>query len=121
MSEHFVSKASEFKDGSRQIVRLGNEEVGIFRHDGRYFAYSNYCLHQGGPACEGVTIARVVEILRDDKTSIGLSFSESDLSFVCPWHGYEYDIFTGECIADRKLKLKSYEVRQEGDNLYVIA
>jgi nitrite reductase/ring-hydroxylating ferredoxin subunit len=121
MAEQFVGKASEFKDGARQIVRVGPDEVGVFRHEGKYFAYSNYCLHQGGPACEGLTIALVTEKLRDDKTSVGLFFSETDFNFVCPWHGYEYDMFTGECISDRKLKLKSYEVRQKGDDLYVVA
>jgi nitrite reductase/ring-hydroxylating ferredoxin subunit len=121
MAEQFVGKASEFKEGARQIVKVGSDEVGVFRHEGAYFAYSNYCLHQGGPACEGLTIARVVEKLRDDKTSLGLFFSETEMNFVCPWHGYEYDMRTGECISDRKLKLKRYEVRQKGDDLYVVA
>ena len=30
------------------------------------------------------------------------------MHFVCPWHGYEYDLKTGECAADRRLRLKSY-------------
>lgn len=121
MAEQFVGKASEFKDGDRQIIRLGEEEIGIFRHDGQFHAYSNYCLHQGGPACEGLTIAGVEEKLRDDKTSLGLYFSETDMHFVCPWHGYEYDIKTGECVANRQLKLKRYEVVQKGDEVYVVA
>ena len=121
MAEQFIGKASEFKDGARQIVRLGQEEIGVFRHDGQYFAYSNYCLHQGGPACEGLTIAKVEERLREDKTSMGLSFSETQMDFVCPWHGYEYDMKTGECISDRKLKLKKFNVLQKGDELYVVA
>jgi nitrite reductase/ring-hydroxylating ferredoxin subunit len=52
---------------------------------------------------------------------MGLYFSEKDLNFVCPWHGYEYDMKTGECISDRKLKLKRYEVVQKGDDIYVVA
>ncbi len=121
MAEQFVGKASEFKDGARQIVRMGSDEIGIFKHEGEYFAYSNYCLHQGGPACEGLTIARVFEKLRDDKTSVGLFFSETDMNFVCPWHGYEYDMKTGECISDRKIKLKRYQILQKGDEVYVVA
>jgi nitrite reductase/ring-hydroxylating ferredoxin subunit len=84
-------------------------------------AYSNFCLHQGGPACEGLTIAKVEERLRPDKTSMGLYFSEDEMHFVCPWHGMEYDMKTGECVADRKLKLKKYKTLQKGDDLYVIA
>jgi nitrite reductase/ring-hydroxylating ferredoxin subunit len=41
------------------------------------------------------------------------------VNFVCPWHGYEYDIKTGECAADRRLRLKSYKVVRRGDEIYV--
>lgn len=119
-SEHFVCKASEFKDGERQIVRVEKREIGIFKHLGEYFAYSNYCLHQGGPACEGLTIARVEEHLREDKTSMGLSFSNTEMSFACPWHGYEYDMRTGEHIADRSIRLRKYTVVEKGDEIYVV-
>lgn len=120
MAEQFVGKLSEFQDGDRRIVFAGDREIGLFRHEGQFFAYSNYCLHQGGPACEGLTIAKVEEKLRPDLTSPGLSFSETEMHFVCPWHGYEYDIKTGECAADRKLKLRKYQVVQKGDDVYVV-
>lgn len=120
MIEKFVAKLCEFHDGDRRIVFEGEQEVGIFRHEGKFYAYSNFCLHQGGPACEGLTIANVEERLRPDKTSKGLYFSETDMNFVCPWHGMEYDMKTGECISDRKLKLRSYQVVQREDDIYVI-
>jgi nitrite reductase/ring-hydroxylating ferredoxin subunit len=121
MAENFIGKASEFKDGDRRIVRLGETEIGVFRADGQFYAYSNYCLHQGGPACEGLTIARVEERILADKTSRGLYFSEVAMHFVCPWHGYEYDMRTGECVADRSLKLKRYQVVEKEGDVYVVA
>jgi nitrite reductase/ring-hydroxylating ferredoxin subunit len=121
MAEKLVGKLSEFKDGDRRIVFVGDQEIGVFREHGTFYAYSNYCLHQGGPACEGLTIAKVEERLMPDKTSKGLYFSDTELHFVCPWHGYEYDIKTGECVSDRKLKLRKYEVIQKGDEVYVRA
>jgi nitrite reductase/ring-hydroxylating ferredoxin subunit len=96
-------------------------EIGIFRNNGQFYAYSNFCLHQGGPAREGLTIARVEERLMPDKTSRGLYFSEDELHFVCPWHGYEYDIKTGECVSDCRLKLRKYKIVQKGDEVYVVA
>ena len=30
---------------------------------------------------------------------MGLFFSETEMHFVCPWHGMEYDMKTGECVA----------------------
>jgi nitrite reductase/ring-hydroxylating ferredoxin subunit len=121
MPEKFVAKLADFKDGERRIVFVGDNEIGLFRHDGAFYAYSNFFLHQGWPACEGLTIARVEERLRPDKTSMGLYFSETDMNFVCPWHGMEYDMRTGECVADRRLKLKKYQVVQKGDEVYVLA
>ena len=121
MAEKFVAKLEEMKDGDRRIVFVGDNEIGVFRHGGEFFAYSNFCLHQGGPACEGLTIAKVEERLREDKTSQGLFFSDTEMHFVCPWHGMEYDMKTGECVSDRKMKLKKYKTVQKGEDLYVIA
>ena len=121
MAEKLVGKASEFQNGDRRIVFHGDVEIGVFRHDGKFYAYSNTCLHQGGPACEGLIIAKVEEKIMPDQTSKGLYFSDTETHFVCPWHGYEYDIRTGECIADRKLKLRKYEVIEKGDEVYVLA
>ena len=64
LPEKFVAKLTEFKDGERRIVFVGDNEIGVFRHEGDFYAYSNFCLHQGGPACEGLTIAKVEERLR---------------------------------------------------------
>ena len=50
MAEWFVAKASEMKDGDRRVVTAGRREIGVFHKDGGYYAYSNTCLHQGGPA-----------------------------------------------------------------------
>jgi nitrite reductase/ring-hydroxylating ferredoxin subunit len=121
MAEKFVGKASEFKDGERRIAFVGDTEIGVFREGGQFYAYSNYCVHQGGPACEGMIIAKVEERIMPDCTSRGLFFSADDVNIVCPWHGYEYDLKTGECISDRKLKLRKYKVVQKEDDLYVVA
>ena len=121
MTETFVARKHGFNDGDRHIVRVGENEIGVFRHGDAYHAYSNFCLHQGGPACEGLTIAKVEERIMPDKTSRGLYFSDKDMQFVCPWHGVEYDMFTGECVSDRRLKLKKYDVIEKGDDIYVVS
>ena len=121
MAEVFVAKVGEIPDGERRIVSSGAHEIGVFHWQGQFYAYANMCLHQGGPACEGLTIAKVEERIMPDKTSRGLYFSEEELHFVCPWHGYEYDMKTGECVSDRKLKLRKFQVVQKGDDIYVVA
>jgi nitrite reductase/ring-hydroxylating ferredoxin subunit len=121
MPEVFVSRIDDFAEGDRRIVFHGGLEIGVFHWQGSYYAYENLCLHQGGPCCEGVIMHKVEDVLAPDKTWIGQKFSADVAHFVCPWHGYEYDIRTGECVGNRKLKLKSFEVLRRGDELYVVA
>jgi nitrite reductase/ring-hydroxylating ferredoxin subunit len=120
MAEWFVAKTSDLVDGDRRIVTAGKREIGVFFKDGTYYAYSNTCLHQGGPACEGLMINNVVDVIGPDRLYHGQIFGD-DVHFVCPWHGYEYDIKTGDCIGDRKQKLRKFEVVQRGDEVYVVA
>ena len=120
MAEWFVAKAAEMSDGDRRIVSAGRHEIGVFLKDGAFHAYSNYCLHAGGPACEGLMINRVVDVIAPDRTYQGQTFSD-DVHFVCPWHGYEFELKTGECVADRRLRLKKFDVVRRGDDVFVVA
>ena len=121
MPDVFVAKAAEFADGDRRIVAHDGVEIGVFNWQGRYYAYENLCIHQGGPACEGVIMHKVEDVLGPDRTWHGYKFSDTEAHFVCPWHGYEYDITTGECAADRRLKLKSFDVVRRGEDIFVVA
>ncbi len=38
---------------------------------------------------------------------------------ICPWHGLEFDITTGRCLARRRARLRQYPVRVEGDTVVV--
>ena len=64
--------------------------------------------------------ASVVDIIAPDRTYQGQTFSD-EMHFVCPWHGYEYDLKTGQCMGDSKLKLKRFDVVRRGDDIYVVA
>jgi nitrite reductase/ring-hydroxylating ferredoxin subunit len=120
MAEIYVGKAAEFIENDRKIVRSGDHEIGVMHRNGEYYAYRNYCIHQGGPACEGMIIAKVEDVIAPDKTYLGQKFSEDEIHFVCPWHGYEYVLTNGEFAADRKKKLKNYSVVQKGEEIYVV-
>ena len=119
MSEVLVGPAKSLADGERRIVFHGDIEIGVFRWDGKFYAYENLCVHQGGPACEGLIMHKVEDVLGPDRTWVGQKFSDDKVHFVCPWHGYEYDIRTGECAADRKLRLRSYNVVRRGEDIFV--
>ncbi len=120
MAEILVAKASQLKDGDRRIVKSPRGEIGVFKHQGAFYAYANHCIHSGGPACEGVLMQEVVDVIAPDRTYQGQAFSDR-LHFVCPWHGYEYDLLTGEYTGDRSRKLKRFEVKQRDGDVFVVA
>jgi nitrite reductase (NADH) small subunit len=101
------------------ILRAGGYEIGVFRVPDGYRAYENVCLHQGGPVCTGIVIGKVEQVLRDDKTVAFERESTDELHVSCPWHGWEYDLASGECATDRRLRLRSFEVELEDGELFV--
>jgi nitrite reductase/ring-hydroxylating ferredoxin subunit len=120
MAEVFVAKVSEIPDGERRIVKHRHHEIGVFHWENQFYAYANKCVHQGGPACEGLIMHKVEDVIGDDKTWQGQRFSATQVHFVCPWHGYEFDLKTGECVPDRSRKLRAYPVVRRGEDIYVV-
>jgi nitrite reductase (NADH) small subunit len=110
MREVSVGSVSDFEDPGRKIVGFEGFEVGVFRLDGEFYAYLNHCPHLGGPVCQGKMIAKVEEILAEDKTSKGMAFSKTRLHVVCPWHGYEFDIRTGVHPGNPRARLRRIRV-----------
>jgi len=117
MNEIMVGELREFAEGGYRVLRVDDFEFGIFRQGGRLTAYENYCPHDGGPVCQGTLMNRVTERLDSERRSVGDDFAD-ELHIVCPWHGYEYDVRTGEHPADSRLRLRSIEVEErEGEIL----
>ena len=52
---------------------------------------------------------------------IGDVLDEHALRLVCPWHGWEYDLATGEAAHDRRLRLRRFPVTVEDGVVYVDA
>lgn len=120
MPDLFVGKESEFGERDRKIIAQGDLEIGVFRVEGKFYAYENNCAHQGGPVCQGKILAKVEEVLAADKTSQGLKFSDENIHIICPWHGYEYNIKTGRHPGDKNVRLKPYEVKVKNGEVYVV-
>lgn len=115
-----VGAASEFRDGDRRIIDVGERQIGVFRVDGEFVAYENRCAHQGGPVCEGQYYPQMEAVFDDRGRSLGERANYDVPHLVCPWHSWEYDLRTGEMVGLRKLKLRAFPtVEREGD-VYVI-
>jgi nitrite reductase/ring-hydroxylating ferredoxin subunit len=101
------------------LSQAGDLQVGVFKVKGRLYAYENRCAHQGGPVCRGDVVGRFEEPVGEGGVSLGLVESGERIDIACPWHGWEYDVETGEHIADRAIKLRSFPVYEEDGAIYV--
>lgn len=44
---------------------------------------------------------------------------EHDGRVVCPWHGYEFDLASGRCANDPRLRLRRYDVIERDGEVYI--
>jgi nitrite reductase/ring-hydroxylating ferredoxin subunit len=109
MTRHVVATIDEIPPGQRKIVDVAGHSIGVFNLDGEFFALLNRCPHQGGPLCLGRTWG-LIEAQRPGE----YRFSREGEILTCSWHGWEFDIRTGQSWCDpRKLRVRAYEVTVE--------
>ena len=93
-----VASASEIAPGTAKRVDAGGKEIAIFNVGGVFYATSNICPHQGGPLDEGMIEGSTV---------------------VCPWHAWTFDVSTGASPVNPRVRVETYPVRIEGEDIYV--
>jgi len=106
MSRHVVGRVAEVPPGTAKLVIAKNREIGIFNVAGKFYALANRCPHKGGPLCSG----RI--------TGLTQSSGPGDYRLVrsgeflrCPWHGWEFEIATGQSYCDPKtMRIRQFEV-----------
>ena len=86
-----VGKVSDFENGDRKIIDVNGKSIGVFRVDDRFYAIRNRCPHQFGPLCVGTLAQRAVSDGPGD-----LRMDDGPPLIACPWHGWEYDLATGQ-------------------------
>jgi nitrite reductase (NADH) small subunit len=116
-----VCPLSEIPEAGGVLADIGDREVGVFRHEDQLYAYANRCIHQGGPVCSGELVGATRRALGDRGEVVGDVLDESEMRLVCPWHGWEYDLATGEVAHNRRLRLRRFPVTVEEGIVYIDA
>lgn len=93
MTERWVAvgRVAELTFAPGATVEVEGVEIAIFRHQGTYHALQNSCPHAGGALAEG---------------------EQDGASVRCPWHGWSFDLHTGECNTIPEDRTRSYPVRE---------
>jgi len=85
--------------GQLKLVEAGGTRVVLARVRDEVFACSDECTHQGGPLSEGRL---------------------SGARLACPWHGWMYDVRTGQCVLPgRGARVAQYPVRVDEGEVWV--
>ncbi len=106
MSKHVVATVEEIPPGQRKLVTIRGRQIAVFNLDGEFFGLFNRCPHQGGPMCEGI----LTGLIESDEPG-NYRYSRKGEILRCPWHGWEFDIRTGQSFCDpSKISVRSYPV-----------
>jgi 3-phenylpropionate/trans-cinnamate dioxygenase ferredoxin subunit len=109
MAKHVVGTVDEIPPGERKIIELAGRSIGIFNVGGEFYALRNTCPHQGGPLCQG----RVTGFLMA-RVPGEYSYTRRGEIVRCPWHGWEFDIKTGQSWFDPvQTRVRAYPVSVE--------
>ena len=109
MSRRVLAKTSEIPPGTSKIVTAMGRQIGLFNVGGEFFALSNRCPHQGAELCKGW----VVGLVQSDGPG-EYRVTRPGEFLRCPWHGWEFDIRTGQSWCDPKtMKARNFKVQVE--------
>src|SRR3954451_19055565 len=111
--EHTVGAITEFPEGSHKVVKVGRREIGVFNVGGRLYGLPNLCPHQLGPLCAADRLTGTLEYEPDASGAWRLGWVHDGEIVQCPWHGLEYHVPTGRCLAYPEVVLRRFEVVAE--------
>lgn len=114
-----VCALDEVPESGGVLADIGEREIGVFKYRDRLYAYDNRCIHQGGPVCSGEILGATKLELDEQKEVVRQILDESEMRLICPWHGWEYDLVTGEAVHDRRRRLRRFAVTVEQGIIYV--
>ena len=93
-----VCRRDEVAPGEFRCVEVEGTRILLYDVSGVLYATSATCAHLGGPLDMGV-------------------FEEGLVT--CPWHGWQFDVRTGESIYDPGRRVATYSVSVAGDDVLV--
>lgn len=109
MTKHVVAALSDFPSGTRKLVHVSGRAIVVFNVRGEFFALNNRCPHRGGDLSRGLQTGLV-----ESKAPGQYKYSRRGEMIKCPWHGWEFDVRTGQSWCDpSRVRVRQYLVSVE--------
>lgn len=99
MKRFRVCKVSDLTDGSARAIKVLARQIAVFNIGGEIKAFDGLCKHMNAPLVQTGQI--------------------KGTTLTCKWHGWQYDIHTGECFGKPMVQLRQYEVEIENEEVFV--
>ena len=93
-----VCSTEECPPGEACELVAGDRIVALFNVDGQYHALDGVCPHQGGPLGKGALTGCIV---------------------TCPWHGWQFDVQTGQHQTSQTLVHPGFAVKVENNDVLI--
>ncbi len=93
-----VAQVDQIPPGTCRTVEVEGIYLALCNVNGIFLAVDNTCPHAGGPLGEGSLDGDVLE---------------------CPWHGWRFNVRTGERPENREIRVACVEVRIQAANVQV--
>ena len=94
-----VATVSEIAPGDSKAVSVNGRQMALFNVNGAFYAIDDACPHRGAPLSEGYVKGEQV---------------------LCNWHCFDFHLRTGACEVVPELKVSTYEVKVEGEIVFVL-
>ncbi len=91
-----VAQVQDIPPGTGRTVEVKGVWIALFNIEGTFYAIDNACPHAGGPLGEGKLCGSVVE---------------------CPWHGWKFNVVTGQRENNPNFEVPCCQVRVVGDQI----
>lgn len=105
MDRHVVATTGDIPPGTHKKVAVKGRDIAVFNLNGSYYALGDRCPHESGSLSTG----KVCGLVESDAPG-QYRISRPGEFVKCPWHGWEFDIRTGQSYCDPKtVRVRMYE------------
>ncbi len=98
LDQRLLGRADEVLDGGSMVFAVEGREVVVFRREGQLFAIDDHCPHKKASLAAG---------------------SGDALSVACPWHGWQFDLRTGESLDHPGFHVATHSIEERDGELWV--
>ena len=93
-----VARVHDLNPGEGRVLVVNGTRVALFNCEGTFYAIKSTCPHMGGDLGEGHLTGDIV---------------------TCPWHGWRFSVKTGKNPEAEIVGVRTFEVRVDGEDVYV--